>query len=152
MTNSKRTNPIKPPICINDFLRIAVISLSLFCKSDCTFFSIWQINPCSCLLSSALRAARLSACSDNRRLCAFCSLTMFLLDERSVVVVVVGFVPSFLPKMLKKPFRFGFLDCSWHSRNLVGNNLVRGRTICCFAAWKRITCRCWQALYCRQRY
>ena len=91
MTNSKRTNPIKPPICINDFLRIAVISLSLFCKSDCTFFSIWQINPCSCLLSSALRAARLSACSDNRRLCAFCSLTMFLLDERSVVVVVVGF-------------------------------------------------------------
>ena len=39
-----------------------------------------------------------------------------------------------------------------HSRNLVGNNLVRGRTICCFAAWKRITCRCWQALYCRQRY
>ena len=41
---------------------------------------------------------------------------------------------------------------SRHSRNLVGNNLVRGRTICCFAAWKRITCRCWQALYCRQRY
>ena len=39
-----------------------------------------------------------------------------------------------------------------HSRNLVGNNLVRGRTICCFAAWKRITCRCWQALYCRQIY
>ena len=34
----QRTNPIKPPICINDFLRIAVISLSLFCKSDCTFF------------------------------------------------------------------------------------------------------------------
>ena len=30
---SKRTNPIKPPICINDFLRMAVISLSLFCKS-----------------------------------------------------------------------------------------------------------------------
>lgn len=114
MTNSKRTNPIKPPICINDFLRMAVISLSLFCKSDCTFFSIWQINPCSCLLSSALRAARLSACSDNRRLCAFCSLTMFLLDERSVVVVVVGFVPSFLPKMLKKPFRFGFWTVPAH--------------------------------------
>lgn len=34
MTNSKRTNPIKPPICINDFLRIAVISLSLFCKQE----------------------------------------------------------------------------------------------------------------------
>ena len=28
------------------------------------------------------------------------------------VVVVVGFVPSFLPKMPKKPFRFGFLACS----------------------------------------
>ena len=108
---------------------MAVISLSLFCKSDCTFFSIWQINPCSCLLSSALRAARLSACSDNRRLCAFCSLTMFLLDERSVVVVVVGFVPSFLPKMLKKPFRFGLFGLFLHTflhnnRNLIGYLLV----------------------------
>ncbi|GFI39890.1 hypothetical protein IMSAGC016_01673 [Muribaculaceae bacterium] len=112
MTNSKRTNPIKPPICINDFSRMAVISASLLCKSDCTFFSIWQINPRSCLLSSALRAARLSACSDNRRLCAFCSLTMFLSGERSVVVVVNGFVFSFLPNMPKNPLRFGFLGCS----------------------------------------
>ena len=91
---------------------MATISSSRPCRSACTLFSIWQISPFNCLLRSALRAARLSACSDNRRLCSFCSLTMLLLGERSVVVVVGGFVSSFLPNMPKNPFRFGFLGCS----------------------------------------
>ena len=91
---------------------MAVISISRFCRSDCTLSSIWRISPLNSLLSSALRTARLSACSDNRRLCSFCSLTMFLLGERSVVVVVNGFVSSFLPNIPKKPLRFGFLGCS----------------------------------------
>ena len=32
--------------------------------------------------------------------------------KKKSVISLGGFVPSFLPKMPKKPFRFGFLDCS----------------------------------------
>ena len=112
ITNSRRTNPVKHPTCINDCSRMAVISSSRFCKSACTFLSIWWINPCSCRLSSAFRAARLSACSDRRRLCACCSAIMSRLRERSIVVVTVGFGFSFLPKMPRNPLRFGFCGCS----------------------------------------
>ena len=113
MTNSNKTNPVKPPIWKNDRSRMAAISASRFCKSACTFLSIWRIKPCNCLLSSAFRAARLSACSDRRRLCSCCSAIIFRLRERSIVVVTVGLISSFLPNMPKNPFRFGFLGCSW---------------------------------------
>ena len=112
MTNNKKTNPVKPLICINDCSCMAVISASRFCKSACTFLSIWRISPCNCLLSSAFRAARLSACTERQRLCACCSANKFRLSERSIVVVTVGFASSFLPKIPKKPFRFVFLGCS----------------------------------------
>ena len=95
-----------------EFFRIVIISASRFCRSDWTFSSIWRINPCSCKFSSALRAARLSACFDRRRLCDCCSAIMSRLRERSIVVVVVDSGFSFLPKIPRNPFRFGFLGCS----------------------------------------
>ena len=112
MTSSSITNPVKPPIWMNDRSRMAVISASRFCRSVCTFPSIWTTSPCSCLLSSAFRAARLSAWTDKRRLCACCSVLIFRLKERCIVVVTVGFASSFLPKMPKKPLRLDFLGCS----------------------------------------
>ena len=112
MTNNKKTNPVKPPICINDCSRMAAISAFHFCRSACILLSIWRIKPCNCRLSSAFRAARLSACTERRRLCPLCSAIIFRLRERSIVVVTVGFTSSFLPKIPKNPFRFGFLGCS----------------------------------------
>ena len=112
ITSRRKTNPVRLPICINDCSLMAVISASRFCRSACTFLSIWCINPCSCRLSSAFRTARLSVCSDRRRLCARCSVIMSRSRERSIVVVTVGFGFSFLPNMPRNPFRFGFCGCS----------------------------------------
>ena len=112
MTSSRRTIAVRPPICMNDCSRMAAISASRSCRSLCTFSSIWRIKPCNCRLSSAFRAARLSACSDRRRLCTRCSAIMFRLMERSIVMVVVGSGFSLLPKIPRNPFRFGFLGCS----------------------------------------
>ena len=68
---------------------------------------------CAVDVATALvRAARLSACTERRRLCPLCSAIIFRLRERSIVVVTVGFTSSFLPKIPKNPFRFGFLGCS----------------------------------------
>lgn len=93
-------------------IQVVVLSASRFCRSACTFLSIWRINPCSCRLSFAFRATRLSVCSDRRRLCARCLAIMSRSRERSIVVVTVGFGFSFLPNMPRNLFRFGFCGCS----------------------------------------
>ena len=91
---------------------MAVISASRFCRSRSTFLSICPISDCSCRFNSLLRMARLSACSDKRRLCACCCVISLRFSAWSMEVVAVGFDFSFLPNKPKKPLRFVFLGCS----------------------------------------
>ena len=142
MTNSNITNPVKPPIWMNDRSRMAAISASRFCRSVCTFPSIWTTSPCSCLFNSAFRAARLSACSDKRRFWVCCSAIIFRLRERSIVVVMVGFASSFLPNMPRNPLRFGFLDCSCTLRRTITGTwlVILSLITCCCSS----TCTIWR--------